>query len=181
MFKSVGVIELKSIPKGVEATDAALKSAGVEMVSAHPACPGKYEIILTGSISNVQAAVDHVRTKFENYVIDCSVMGRIDEQVITALFGTQTTAKKGSLGLVETFSAATAIKAADVAVKTAKVEIFDLRVSRGMGGKGVFMLTGEVGDVTAAVEAGANYAKTTGMLSSYSVIAAPHQELWEQI
>jgi microcompartment protein CcmL/EutN len=181
MFKSVGVIELKSIPKGVEATDAALKSAGVEMVSAHPACPGKYEIILTGSISNVQAAVDHVRAKFENYVIDCSVMGRIDEQVITALFGTQTTAKTGSLGLVETFSAATAIKAADVAVKTAKVEIFDLRVSRGMGGKGVFMLTGEVGDVTAAVEAGANYAKTSGMLSSYSVIAAPHKELWEQI
>ena len=181
MFKSVGVIELKSIPKGVEATDAALKSAGVEMVSAHPACPGKYEIILTGSISNVQSAVEHVRSKFENYVIDCSLMGRIDEQVITALFGTQTTAKKGSLGLVETFSAATAIKAADVAVKTARVEIYDLRVSRGMGGKGVFMITGEVGDVTAAVEASANYAKESGQLSSYSVIAAPHEELWEQI
>ena len=59
------------------------------------------------------------------------------------------------MGLVETFSAATAIKAADVAVKTARVEIFDLRVSRGMGGKGVVMLTSEVGDVTAAVEAGA--------------------------
>ena len=181
MFKSIGVIELKSVPKGVEATDAALKAAGIDMVSAHPACPGKYEIILTGSISNVTAAVSHVVSKFESYVIDSSIMGRIDEQVITALFGTQTTAKKGSLGLIETFSAATAIKAADMAVKTARVEIFDLRVSRGMGGKGVVMLTGEVGDVTAAVEAGANYAKTTGMLSSYSVIAAPHQELWEQI
>jgi microcompartment protein CcmL/EutN len=136
---------------------------------------------LTGSISNLQASVDHVRAKLENYVIDSSIMGRIDEQVITALFGTQTTAKKGALGLIETFSAATAIKAADMAVKTARVEIFDLRVSRGMGGKGVVMLTGEVGDVTAAVEAGANYAKTTAMLSSYSVIAAPHEELWQQM
>ncbi|MBQ7224119.1 MAG: BMC domain-containing protein [Clostridia bacterium] len=181
MFKSVGVIELKSIPKGVEATDAALKSAGVDMVTAHPACPGKYEIILTGSISNVEAAVEHVRAKFENYIIDSSIMGRIDEQVITALFGTQSTQKKGSLGLIETFSAATSIKAADIAVKTARVEIFDLRVSRGMGGKGVVLLTGEVGDVTAAVEAGANYAKTTGMLSSYSIIAAPHEDLWKQI
>ena len=181
MYKSVGVIELKSIPKGVEATDAALKSAGVEMVSAHPACPGKYEIILTGSIANVQAAVEHVRSKFENYVIDSSVMGRIDEQVITALFGTQTSAKTGSLGLLETFSAATAIKAADVAVKTAKVEIFDLRVSRGMGGKGVIMLTGEVGDVTAAVEAGSVYAQGQGMLSSNSIIAAPHADLWNQM
>jgi microcompartment protein CcmL/EutN len=181
MFKSVGVIELKSIPKGVEATDAALKSAGVDMVTAHPACPGKYEIILTGSISNVEAAVQHVRSKFDNYIIDSSIMGRIDEQVITALFGTQSTQRKGSLGLIETFSAATSIKAADIAVKTARVEIFDLRVSRGMGGKGVVLLTGEVGDVTAAVEAGANYAKTTGMLSSYSIIAAPHEDLWKQI
>ena len=181
MFKSVGVIELKSIPKGVEATDAALKSAGVQLVAAHPACPGKYEIVLTGSISNVTAAVNHVLAKFDGYVIDSSVMGRIDEQVITALFGTQTTARKGSLGLIETFSAATTIKAADIAVKTARVEIFDLRVSRGMGGKGVIMITGEVGDVTAAVEAGSAYAKQTAQLSSYSVIAAPHADLWNQL
>ena len=151
------------------------------MVSAHPSCPGKYEIILTGSISNVTASVSHVLSKFDGYVIDSSIMGRIDEQVITALFGTQKTERKGALGLIETFSAATTIKAADLAVKTAKVEIFDLRVSRGMGGKGVVMLTGEIGDVTAAVEAGANYAMTTGQLSAQSVIAAPHEELWNQL
>ena len=181
MLKAIGVIELKSIPKGVEATDAALKSAGVEMVSSHPSCPGKYEIILTGSISNVQSAVDHVLGRFSDYVIDHSVMGRIDEQVIKALFGTQTGEKKGSLGVLETFSAATCIKAADIAVKTARVDIYDLRVSRGMGGKGVFLITGEIGDVSAAIEAGANYAKSSGALSSTSVIAAPHAELWKQI
>ena len=181
MFKAVGVIELKSIPKGVEATDAALKSAGVELVSAHPSCPGKYEMILTGSISNVTAAVSHVLSKFEGYVIDSSVMGRIDEQVIKALFGTQKSERTGSLGLIETYSAATTIKAADIAVKTARVEIYDLRVSRGMGGKGVVMVTGEVGDVTAAVEAGSAYAQTTGQLSSQSIIAAPHADLWQQL
>ena len=181
MFKAIGVIELKSIPKGVEATDAALKSAGVELIAAHPSCPGKYEIILTGSISNVTAAVHHVQAKFEGYIIDSSIMGRIDEQVIKALFGTQTSQRKGSLGLIETYSAATTIKAADIAVKTARVEIFDLRVSRGMGGKGVVMLVGEVGDVTAAVEAGSAYAKTSGQLSSESIIAAPHEDLWNQL
>ena len=181
MFNAVGVIELKNVPKGVEATDAALKSAGVKVVAAHPSCPGKYEIILTGSISNVTAAVEHVLSKFEGYVIDSSIMGRIDEQVIKALFGTQKTEKKGSLGLIETFSAATTIKAADIAVKTSRVEIFDLRVSRGMGGKGVVMLVGEVGDVTAAVEAGSAYAKQSGQLSSESIIAAPHEDLWNQL
>ena len=181
MFKAIGVIELKCIPKGVEAADAALKSAGVEMVSSHPSCPGKYEIILSGSISNVTAAVNHVVSRFEGYVIDSSIMGRIDEQVIAALFGTHTVTAKGALGLIETFSAASAIKAADVAVKTARVEIFDLRVSRGMGGKGVVILVGDIGDVTAAVEAGADYAKDTASLSATSIIAAPHGELWSQL
>ena len=181
MYKAIGVIELKSIPKGVEAADAALKSAGVDMVSSHPSCPGKYEIILTGSISNVTAAITHVRARFEGFVIDSSIMGRIDEQVISALFGTHVAEPKGSLGLIETFSAASAIKAADVAVKTARVSIYDLRVSRGMGGKGIIMITGEIGDVTAAVEAGSNYASGEAMLSSYSVIAAPHEDLWSQM
>lgn len=181
MYKAIGVIELKNIPKGIEAADAALKSAGVEMVSSHPSCPGKYEIILTGSISNVSAAVTHVTSRFEGFVIDSSVIGRIEDQVISALFGTHAAERSGSLGLIETYSAASAIKAADIAVKTARVEIYDLRVSRGMGGKGIIMLTGEIGDVTAAVEAGSNYAKENAMLSSYSVIPAPHEELWNQM
>ncbi|MBE6624850.1 MAG: BMC domain-containing protein [Ruminococcaceae bacterium] len=181
MFKAIGVIELKSIPKGVEAADSALKSAGIEMVSSHPSCPGKYEIVLTGAISDVTVAVEHVKSRFDGYVIDASVMGRIDEQVIRALFGTQVGSRSGSLGLIETFSAPSAIKAADIAVKTSKVEIYDLRVSRGMGGKGVVMITGDVGDVTAAVEAGANYAKSVSTLSSFTVIPAPHEELWKQM
>ena len=165
MYKAIGVVELKCIPKGVEAADAALKSAGVEMVSCHPSCPGKYEIIMTGSISDVTAAVEHVRGRFDGYVIDSSVMGRIDEQVVNALFGTEPGEREGSLGLL----------------KTARVKIFDLRVSRGMGGKGILMLTGEIGDVTAAIEAGAAYASSEAQLSAHSVIAAPADGLWERL
>ena len=181
MYQAIGVIELKSIAKGVEATDAALKSAGISLVSARAACPGKFEIILTGTISNVTSAVDHVKSRFEEKMVDSSIMGRIDPQVITSLFGTEVAEKKGSLGIIETFSAASTIKAADIAVKTAKVSIYELRVSRGMGGKGVVLITGDVGDVSAAVEAGSNYAKDQGMFFNSSVIAAPHELLWEQI
>ena len=181
MYQAVGIIELKSIAKGIEACDSALKSAGIRLVSAHPSCPGKYEIIITGTISNVTASSDVVKSRYEASVIDSSVMGRIDPHVIAALFGTQSGVKRGSLGIIETYSAASAIKAADIAVKTAKVEIYDLRVSRGMGGKGIVLVTGEVGDVTAAVEAGGAYAKEMGQLNATSVIAAPHAELWEQM
>ncbi|MFA5562273.1 MAG: BMC domain-containing protein [Eubacteriales bacterium] len=181
MTTAVGVIELKSIAQGVAATDAALKSAGVKLVSAHPACPGKYEIILTGAIADVSAACEHVRARFDETLVDVAVIGRIDPQVTAALSGTQTVAREGSLGVIETYSAACIIKAADLAVKTARVEIFELRVSQGMGGKGIVLITGEVGDVTAAVEVGKDYAVKQGLFAHSAIIPAPHAELWDQL
>lgn len=181
MYQAIGILELKSLAKGIEATDAALKSAGIRLVSAHPSCPGKYEIILTGAISDVTAAVEHVKGRFDDRLIDSAIIGRIEDKVITALFGTQVGERVGSLGIIEAYSAASTIKAADIAVKTAKVEIYELRISRGMGGKGMVIVTGDVGDVTAAVEAGAQHAKDQGLFCNSAVIPAPHKELWEQL
>ena len=181
MYQAIGVVELKSLAKGVEACDTALKSAGVRLVCAHPTCPGKYELIVTGAVADVTAAMDVVRSRFGSFIIDFSIMGRIDNAVVAALFGTQSGDKVGSVGIIETFSGSAAIKAADIAVKTARVSIYDLRISRGMGGKGMVIVTGDVGDVTAAVEAGAAHATAEGLLNSTSVIAAPHPELWEQL
>ena len=41
MGKSIGLLELKSIPVGVETADAVLKAANVELLTASPTCPGK--------------------------------------------------------------------------------------------------------------------------------------------
>ncbi len=181
MIYAVGVIELKSIPVGVEACDDALKASGVRLITAHASCPGKYEILLTGSIAEVQTALEHVKGKFSSYILDCTLMGRIDPQVITALMGAQTEPEHKALGVLETYTASSIILAADAAVKAAKTDIVDLRLSRGMGGKGVLMLTGEVADVTAAIEAGADYAIREGLFSSKSVMAAPHPDLWQHL
>ena len=42
MGKSIGLLELKSIPVGIETADAVLKAANVELLTATPTCPGKY-------------------------------------------------------------------------------------------------------------------------------------------
>ena len=181
MIYSVGVVELKSIAKGIEACDDALKSAGIRLVTAHTACPGKYEIILTGELADVQTAVERIKNGFSDSVIDAVMLGRIDETVVHALLGTETTARREAIGIMETFSAASAVKAADTAVKTADVEIYDLRLSRGQGGKGVVIITGQVSDVTSAVEAGTASAKSQGLLHGSSVLANPHPEVWEHL
>lgn len=58
MDYSVGVLELKSIAKGIQASDDALKSAGVSLISAQPICPGKFELIVTGELAQVDAAME---------------------------------------------------------------------------------------------------------------------------
>lgn len=181
MLQTVGVIELKSIAKGIEACDQILKSAEIRLISAHTACPGKYEIIVTGQLSNVQIAIDRARETYSSYVIDSVVMGRIEESVIKALFGGVADTAKGAIGVVETFSGTSAIKAADTAVKAAAVEILEMSISRGMGGKGYIIVTGNIADVTAAVEHGSQYAKDQGLFAGSSILAAPHEDLWQYV
>ena len=154
MLYAVGVIEIRSIAKGIEACDDALKSANIRLVSAHPSCPGKYEMILTGPLSDVQTSLERVRDTYGRYVIDAVLMGRIDETVVRALLGGQNAKAEGALGVIETFSASSAIKAADTAVKTSKVEMgFIDRFS------GTLIFTGRISNVQAAVSSILTYLK----------------------
>ena len=178
MDYSVGVLELKSIAKGIQASDDALKSAGVSLISAQPICPGKFELIVTGELAQVDAAMEKIRSTYSSYLIDSALLGRIEPSVVKALLGTQPQPKQGAVGTIETYSIASAILAADNAIKAANVEIVELRAARGVGGKGIVFLTGEIADVTAAVETGSRYAKEQGLFVASSVIGAPHSELW---
>ena len=72
---------------------------------------------------------------------------------------------------------ASTIASCDLALKTASVDLLDLRVANGLGGKSFFTLTGEVSDVRSAVTAGAGQASERGLLAREVVIARPHPEL----
>lgn len=181
MDYSVGILELRSIAKGIQASDEALKSAGIKLVSAQPICPGKFELVISGQLAQVNAAMERIRGNFSEYLVDSVLLGRIDPTVVQALLGGQPEARHGALGTIETFSVASVIMAADTAVKSADVDILELRTARGMGGKGVVLLTGEVADVTAAIEAGSRYAADQGLLVSSSVLGAPHADLWDYV
>ncbi|MGD0382757.1 MAG: BMC domain-containing protein, partial [Thermoguttaceae bacterium] len=54
---SVGVIELSSIGIGYLVEDEMLKAATVNLLIARTICSGKYIIVIGGSVSDVEAAV----------------------------------------------------------------------------------------------------------------------------
>ncbi len=83
----------------------------------------------------------------------------------------------GALGLIETRGLVAAIEAADVMVKTAKVTLAG-RESIG-GGYVTVVVTGDVGAVKAAIDAGATAAKRVGELVSAHLIPRPSDDVQE--
>ena len=55
-----------------------------------------------------------------------------------------------AVGIFETFSVASSLLAADAAAKAAQVEVAELRLADGLGGKAYFVVAGEQADVEAA-------------------------------
>lgn len=180
-MNSIGLIEVKNVSKGIRVTDEMLKSAGVTLIQSGSVCPGKFVTLVGGNLSAIQAAVEHAVSIAEESLIDKFIIGNLGEQVFEAICGTAIVKEKKALGVVETFTAASAIEAADAAVKAAVVSLIEVRVARGLGGKCFVTMTGDVANVKAAVEAGAKIAAKTGVLINTEVIANPHPDLWEAV
>ncbi len=80
-----------------------------------------------------------------------------------------------ALGLIETFGLVAAIEAADAMVKAAKVKLLGRQKVK--GGLHAVMVSGDVGAVKAATDAGAAAAGRVGRLVSVHVIPRPHDEI----
>ena len=83
-----------------------------------------------------------------------------------------------SIGVIETFSAASIIDAADAAIKSANVTLLRVHLAMALGGKGFVMFAGDISSVQAAVAAGSQAAAEEGMLVSRVVIPNPSPELF---
>ncbi|WP_027415023.1 BMC domain-containing protein [Aneurinibacillus terranovensis] len=81
----------------------------------------------------------------------------------------------GALGMIETRGLVASLEAADAMVKAANVNIVG-KVHVG-GGIVTVLVTGDVGAVKAATEAGSTAAQRVGEIISVHVIPRPHHEL----
>ena len=181
IISSIGLIELNSIAKGIETADCMLKAAEVELLQTKSICPGKYIILIAGDIAAVSASVEAGIEVGGEFVVDSLLLPRVHSQVIEAINGVSQIKELYALGVLEFFSIASSIVAADTAVKTASVELIDIRLGLGIGGKAFITLTGDVSAVTEAVEAGARIAKESGMLVNKVVIPSPRRELFDRL
>jgi microcompartment protein CcmL/EutN len=174
-------VEFREIARGIEAADTMMKASQVELLTATSVCPGKFIIMISGEVSAVKNSIAAGREVFLDGVVDQFVLPNVHQSIIPALLGTNVYENSGrSLGIIETFSVASSMKAADAAAKGGNVNIQEIRIARGMGGKSIVMLTGEIDAVKSAVSYGISNVEE-GFLVSYSVISNINKELMKEI
>lgn len=182
MREAIGMIELSSVGIGLLAQDAMLKAADVELVLGRTICSGKFINVVTGNVAGVRASMTAGLEAAPDSVIDQIVIPNIHESVFPALGQSVQVpdGKPGAIGIIETYSAASALEAADAAAKSAAVTLFRIHLAMALGGKGFVLMCGPVADCRSGVDAGAALVREKGLLVSAVTIPGPSPELYSE-
>lgn len=177
MIRAIGLVEFNSIAKGIEAADQMLKMSNVEIVISSPTCPGKYITLIHGDVAAVENSVKAGKSAGGQFVVADIVIPNIDPQIFPAITGSSLVEKIDAIGVIESFSIASLIIAADACVKAAGITLLEIRLGQAIGGKSVVVFTGDVADVNSAMEAGTAVIEESGNLVAKIVIPSPHSDL----
>lgn len=177
MENCIGLLETVSIARGIEAADAMVKESPVVLRLSRPVHPGKYATLVSGEVDEVRRALDRGRDVAAEKVVDSLFLPYAHPTLLPAAFLEEGPAIGDALGVIETFSMASTLIAADAAAKTTAAELALVRLADGLGGKGYFLITGAVEDVEASIDAAAALLEPGGMLLERTVIAQVHPEL----
>ncbi len=178
---SIGLLELTSIAKGIEATDLMLKAADVELLISRSICSGKYMVLIRGDVAACTSSVSAGIEVGKETVADHLVIPNLHEEIFPALSQHGQVEEVEALGILEAFNVATLIEGADAAVKAAEVHLLEIRLAMALGGKAFVILTGHVSAVGAAVEAGKLLIGEKGLLTNWAVIPSPDDGLVKEL
>ncbi len=178
---AIGMLELRSVARAIETGDAMLKAAAVQLMQAQPVCSGKYVIIVGGPVADVTAAINAGKETGRDLIIDELLIPNVHPDVFPALMAATAVEKAEAVGVIETLTCAAGIIAGDRAAKTGKVQLIEIRLARGIGGKAFVTLAGDVAAVQAAVAAGAAAVAEAGLLLQSVVIPAIHPRMLENL
>jgi microcompartment protein CcmL/EutN len=152
---ALALLELDSISAGIAAGDAMAKRAPIDVLRAGTVHPGKYLVLVGGSVGDVEEALSAGREAGAAAILDVVFLPNAHPELIAAIGGTCREATGEALGVIETATVAAIIEAADAGLKGARVRLVELRLADDLGGKGYLLFDGPVGEVEAAVEIGA--------------------------
>ena len=178
---ALALLEFSSIAAGIQAADAMVKRAPIDVIKAGTVQPGKYLVLIGGQVADVGESLNAGREVGGAATLDFVFLPHVHPDVVEAVGGGRVAQANDALGIVETNTVAAAIHAADAGVKGAEVRLVEVRLADGLGGKGLVFFSGVVADVEAAVEIGVGVLERPELLVRQVVIPLLHPEMWENV
>ena len=173
---ALALLEFSSVVAGIVAGDAMAKRAPIDHLVAGTVQPGKYLVLVSGDTASVEEAIEAGIAASGHALVDRVFLPDIHPDLVAAVRGRRVAEAPESLGVVETDSVAMTLEAADAGVKGAAVELLEVNLADGLGGKAYLLFGGSVADVEAAVDIGSNRVPA-GHLVAASVISQLHGEM----
>jgi len=180
-FTAIALVEFKSIAAGMFAADKMVKKSPVQLIYTGSVQPGKYLVLVGGSVAEVEESHREGVEAGQPEVLDDVLLPDVHPQVVEALSGTRTFKQYDSLVVLETSSSAAVLLATDVAVKGAQVELAELRLANGLGGRGLAILSGELTDVQTAVEIATGALAGRSVKLCHSIVSNVHPQFAERV
>jgi len=178
---ALALIDFGSVALGIKAADAMVKRAEIDTIRAGTVQPGRYLVLIGGTVADVGESLAAGREVGGDAVLDYVFLPHVHPEVLQAIGGGRVPNTTDALGVVETGTVAAAIHAADAGIKGADVRLVEVRVADGLGGKGIVMYSGRVADVETAVELGASVLERPELLVRQVVIPQLHVAMWENL
>lgn len=184
---ALALLEFESVAQGILAGDAMVKKAEIKLIHAGTVQPGRYLVLLGGTVAEVEESLKAGREIGTDNLADTVWLPGVHPRVLQVIHSAHRPppqqvypAENEALGIIETRTAPSAIEAADIAVKGAQINLISIRLADGLGGKGLVLLSGKVSDVEAARDLVTN--RINGLLLLQAVVISQlHTDMIAQI
>jgi bacterial microcompartment shell protein len=171
---ALAMLLFADIPPGLFALDALAKEADVEVFQTGTIHCGRYLILFGGEVGPVERAWRRALDAAGPQVVDEVLLPHAEGRLLPAIRAgaIRWPAPGDTLGVLQTATPPALVRAVDAALKGTLVDLVELRVGDGIGGKAIASLWGETHDIVAAVDlARASFEKAGAQGASTAVIA----------
>jgi microcompartment protein CcmL/EutN len=175
-LEAVAVVETASIARGFVALDALVKKAPVVVKAARPVSPGKLVIVFGGDVEATRESHQAALEVAGSDLVDELFLPGAHPRLLPAVDRAIVPEAGDAVGIVEMSTVASAVQAADVALKAVDVSVLRMHLAVGVGGKGWFTLAGVLADVAAALDA-VRGAVRDDRVVGIELIPQPHGEV----
>ena len=184
MGDALALLEMSGIAAGYFVLDKMVKHSPVQVLEANLVEPGKFLILFSGGVAEVEEAHRAVHLERPDDVVQDILLPFAHPLVLSAVSGRElhrSSEEYDCLGVVETQQIAGALLGADRSLKDAGVSLVGLRLTGGLGGRAFYVICGPQHDVETALIVSEEVLTEKGGVFRKEIITRPHQDMVEWV